>query len=433
MNNETLCWVPYKEINFYVPSGHVTYCCKHDFQHAPKIEDYAHGNAFLYNAHLHSIKDNLLKGNKIKICESCWKSEDKGEDSWRQTEGVIPKEHNNLESLKPAINYYNQVALYFDNTCDMKCVYCGPWLSSKWESEQKHIKDNNLPSGYLFPDFTVNRNKELTATRIQRVHEFLEALGANVGKTQNYLNLTILGGEPLLSPEIKDSNFLKYIDSFFKHADKDFGLIFTIHTNGNTPKKVLDRFLNDIKKAKATYRNFTLKIIVSMDTIGKASEYIRSGSNWDLIKSNIDTYFSSDVVDQMGFSPTLSIFSISTIEDLIDYWIDLSKQHNAPINMSVGVVYNPNFMSPYYLTSEYADNIKSALDKIANNTNCFTEVSLSLLNSRLTNLKDKISNNTEINNDVAVELSKFLDYTIKFRNQDAHLEIPNMVKLTHVR
>ena len=63
----TKCFVPYKEINFYVPSGHVTYCCKHDFQHAPKIEDYANGKDFLYNDHLHSIKDNLLKGNKIKI------------------------------------------------------------------------------------------------------------------------------------------------------------------------------------------------------------------------------------------------------------------------------------------------------------------------------------------------------------------------------
>src|SRR6056300_1877136 len=116
----TWCFVPYKEINFYVPTGFVSYCCKHDFKFAPKIEDFEHGKDFLYNNYLHNLKSKLLNGKKIKMCNSCWTSEVKGENSWRQTEGVIPKELNNLESLSPEKRYYTQVALYFDNTCDMK-------------------------------------------------------------------------------------------------------------------------------------------------------------------------------------------------------------------------------------------------------------------------------------------------------------------------
>ena len=428
----TWCFVPYKEINFYVPTGFITYCCKHDFQNASKIEDFSHGKEFLYNQYLHDIKKNLLQGNKISTCKSCWRSEDKGESSWRQTEGVIPDNLNNIKSLDPQKQYYTQIALYFDNTCDMKCVYCGPWLSSKWASEISNIKEKNIKTNYSLPDFEVNHNKDVYNLRIQRIHEFLEALGEEAGKSQDHINLTILGGEPLLSPEIKDSKFLKYIDSFFKKANKDFSLIFTIHTNGNTPKKILDKFLKDVEEAKKRYKNFTLKIIVSIDTVGKTSEYIRAGSNWDTIRKNIDTYCSSPVVDQMGFSPTLSIFSITTIQDIVNYWIDLSKRHNLPINMSVGVVYNPFFMNPYHLTKDYVPYIDKALTLVLENKSCFTELSYNLLTSRFKNLIERISKNETLDDEISKVLSTFLDYSKDIRNQDAYEYIPNMVKLNNV-
>ena len=424
------CWVPYKEINFYVPTGFVTYCCKHDFNYTPKIEDFKHGKDFLNNEYLNEMKKNLLASKKINVCESCWRSEAKDEQSWRQTEGVIPEKFNNVDTLSSNEQFFTMVALYFDNTCDMKCVYCSPGLSSQWESEINNIKKNKIKTKYTSNDrFEVNHNKDIYALRIQRIHEFLEALGENAGKNQEYINLTILGGEPLLSPEIRDSNFLKYIDSFYKYADKDFSLIFTIHTNGNTPKKVLDRFLRDVKSAKEKYKNFHLKIIVSIDTVGKSSEYIRSGSNWELIKSNIDTYCSTPLVDQIGFSPTLTIFSITTLNDIINYWIELSRQHNLKINMSVGLAYHPFFMNPYFLTKEYVPYIEKALSNIIDNKECFTDISLKLLTDRLNNLMTKLKLNTSVNDEVAKALNDFLDYTKQIRNQDAYEYIPKMVKI----
>ena len=424
------CWVPYKEINFYVPTGFVTYCCKHNFNYTPKIEDFKHGKDFLNNEYLNEMKKNLLASKKINVCESCWRSEAKDEQSWRQTEGVIPEKFNNFDTLSSNEQFFTMVALYFDNTCDMKCVYCSPGLSSQWESEINNIKKNKIKTKYTNNDrFEVNHNKDIYALRIQRIHEFLEALGENAGKNQEYINLTILGGEPLLSPEIRDSNFLKYIDSFYKYADKDFSLIFTIHTNGNTPKKVLDRFLRDVKSAKEKYKNFHLKIIVSIDTVGKSSEYIRSGSNWELIKSNIDTYCSTPLVDQIGFSPTLTIFSITTLNDIINYWIELSRQHNLKINMSVGLAYHPFFMNPYFLTKEYVPYIEKALSNIIDNKECFTDISLKLLTDRLNNLMTKLKLNTSVNDEVAKALNDFLDYTKQIRNQDAYEYIPKMVKI----
>lgn len=423
------CWVPYEEINFYVPTGFVTYCCKHKFAYTPKIEDYSHGKDFLNNDYVNNIKTDLLNEKKIEMCSSCWKSEEAGEHSWRQTQGIIPEEYNNIESLTSTTAFYNQVALYFDNTCDMKCVYCSPGLSSKWEAEANLIKQGKVKVNYKIPKFKVYHDKSIYQVRIQRIHEFLEALGSRAGQGQDHVNLTILGGEPLLSPEIKDSNFLKYIDSFYKYADKDFSLIFTIHTNGNTPKKVLDRFLNDVKSAKQKYENFHLKIIISVDTVGKTSEYIRSGSNWDTINSNIHRYYKSEVVDQIGFSPTLSIFSIASLENIVDYWISLSKTYTQKINMSVGLVYNPWFMNPYNLTADFVKYIDLALEKINANTDCFTEISLKLLNDRLNNLTDKIKNNKVLDDELRKALGDFLDYTVTLRNQNVYDFIPELKDL----
>lgn len=429
MTDTLACWVPYKEINFYVPTGYVTYCCKHHFRYVPKLDDFAHGKDFLDNKHLQELKKNLLESEKVEICRTCWRSESKGEQSWRQTEGVIPEQYNNIDSLTASSAYYDQVALYFDNTCDMKCVYCGPGLSSKWEAEQTLVQQGKVNVEYKRPIVEVNRDKDIYKSRIQKIHEFLEELGKTAGEHQDCINLTILGGEPLLSPEIKDSKFLDYIHSFFKYADKDFGLIFTIHSNGNTPKKVLDRFLNDIDNAKLEYKNLQLKIIISIDTIDTPSEYIRSGSNWATVKSNIDTYYTSNAVDQMGFSPTLTIFSIPTLPEFIDYYVNLSKTYNDKINMSVGVAFNPPHMNPYILTGEFVKYIEVALDKINANPDCFTDISLKLWNDRLINLIDSIKEKTTLDKDVESDLRKFFDYTVIMRDQNVYDYIPEMKSL----
>ena len=426
----TWCFVPYKEINFYVPTGHLTYCCKHDFGYAPLIEDVSHGRELLRSPFVTKMKQELLDGNKIKICQSCWNSEEKGDKSWRNTEGEIPPDLNNRESLNAQNIYYSQVALYFDNTCDMKCVYCGPWLSSKWQAEVKFVEDNNIKAPYKFDEnFEVNHDKEIYSKRITRILEFLEALGSEAHKSTNHLNLTILGGEPLLSPEIKDSNFLKYIDSFYKYANKDFSLIFTIHTNGNTPKKILDRFLNDVQTAKEKYKNLILKIIVSVDTVGKASEYIRSSSNWSAVNKNIHTYCQSSVVDQLGFSPTLTVFSITTFNEMLDYWIDLHNLYDLKINMSVGVAYNPFYQSPYNLTKDYDQYIKNILLKIDENKHCFTDISIKLLTERFEDLLVSINKNETLDEEVKKNLGKFIKYTKQIRNQDVYDYIPNMINV----
>ena len=42
---------------------------------------------------------------------------------------------NDTESDFLNIQNFNQLELYFNNTCDLKCVYCNETFSSQWEIE----------------------------------------------------------------------------------------------------------------------------------------------------------------------------------------------------------------------------------------------------------------------------------------------------------
>ena len=87
--------------------------------------------------------------------------------------------------------------------------------------------------------------------------DFLQELGKCT--KSDFLNITILGGEPLLSPQIKDGEFVKYLQAFLSNASKQFNLMLTLHTNANSPKKLLDRFREDSDNISDAIRSFLLR------------------------------------------------------------------------------------------------------------------------------------------------------------------------------
>ncbi len=419
----TKCWVPFKEVNFYVPSGIIAYCCKHVPELCEPIESYAHGKLILDNIYLQSMRKSLFSNDKIAICTECWKSEERGEKSWRQTEGTVPDDK--LNSLSFDKNSYTQVALYFDNTCDSACAYCGPQLSSKWEGELKKAAPLDLP--FKFPYKTVPKDVQTYETRVQRILEFLEALGAQAGLYQKKIHLTFLGGEPLLSPEIKNGSFMKYLEHFYRATDasRDFQLVLTFHTNAGTPKFLLDRFFTDLAHAKTIYKNLKVKVIFSIDTVGSAHEFIRFGSKWSTVDANIHTYCAQPIIDQIGFSPTLSVFSITTLESLFLYLANIARTYSMQINTCLGTAYFPFYLNPYELTSDFAPYIQKAQQTFAENKIFFTQESQDIIIPTLEMLYTKILQNESKSAQTVESLSTYLDYVAKVRNMKVHDYIPN--------
>lgn len=85
------------------------------------------------------------------------------------------------------------------------------------------------------------------------------------------LSVVVIGGEPFALPEA-----IRFLRTFI--PDPDFDAVrLDIHTNGTTHHKHMDLLR---KKRK-------LHICVSLDSISKGYEHIRSGAQWDLVERNM--------------------------------------------------------------------------------------------------------------------------------------------------
>ena len=399
----SLCWLPYKEVHLYVPSGAVMYCCKQDDKHY-KLDDFSSGKDILFNEQLTKLKKDLYTGKKPDVCSSCWRAENLGSTSWRQQEGAIPHNYNNETTLLSNNVYVDHVNLYFDNTCDLACVYCNADFSSRWENELGRTQHSFAK---FLTKSSVNHNIEIYNNRIAKVLDFLQQLGKYT--KSDFLNITILGGEPLLSPQIKDGEFVKYLQAFLSNASKQFNLMLTLHTNANSPKKLLDRFITDFDIIKEQYPNVKLKVVLSIDTVGKPSEYIRYGSTWKNVSANIDTFLTH--VDYVQFYPTFSLLNIPSFVNYLEWLETVYMKHSEPIQIRSGVVFEPDYLSPYILPSKY---INRAIDKCIKLQHIFNKNDYQLLLHRLYDIK----NNAKTNQRSLDKLKLYFDYIQTTRQQN---------------
>ena len=398
----SLCWIPYKEVHFFAQQGSFSYCCKHPDK-LFLLKDFKTGKDILINNKLRDLKTSLYNGENPSVCNICWLSEKKNNISWRNQEGLVPKKFSNSETLLSENIYVDHVNLYFDNTCDLACVYCNTNFSSRWSNEIK----NNTHLQHLTHIKNESNNQNTSTDAINKIVNFFEALG-NLTLSK-FLNITILGGEPLLSPQIKNGEFKKFLLAFYKHAPADFHCILTIHTNANTPKNVLTRFLGDFNNLKKSYPNLILKVVLSVDTVGTPSEFIRYGSSWKNVEENINLYFNT--VEHIQFYPTFSVLNLYSFNDYINFLKKIYNTYQRPINIRSGLVYEPLMLNPYINENKKLNEIIEILDDAQS---IFVKSDYVSIRERLVDIK----NNYKIDKKSLDDLKNYFKYINISRHQD---------------
>lgn len=153
--------------------------------------------------------------------------------------------------------------LYFNNTCNMSCVYCGPHFSSKWEEENKKygkFEYRDLNFGWLprtNPDYE------------QMLADLWRYLETN-DRYQKIRYYHILGGEPFFQPEFDTS-----LEFWENHPNSE--LTFNIISNLKVPPR---RFRQYIDRFEAMINTGKLKRLIvtgSLDAWGPQEEYVRQG------------------------------------------------------------------------------------------------------------------------------------------------------------
>ena len=233
--------------------------------------------------------------------------------------------------------------VYFNNTCNLKCLYCNPLNSSLIEKE--YYKFGPIP-GKTKQILPVKDNNDLY------IAKFWEWMREN----SNHLRVfNILGGEPLHQTEFKDC-----IDFFNEHPNPEltFGIFSNLQQDPNKFKSKIE----DIEQLVINKKIQEFNVVCSIDCWGPEIEFVRKGLDLITWEKNFSLLCRSKYVSpsvHMSATP----MSLKTTPDLIRKVNSYRKYK--PISMSLNSVIDPDYLNPYIFGNTILHLLDPILDEIS--------------------------------------------------------------------
>ena len=320
----TFCYSPWTNIDFS-PTGDISPCCKFQIKHYDRTYNIQHDTVqdYVNSDFLRQVKDDFAN-NKWPIgCERCVIEESNNIKSKRQLDfdrwGGSYSTHNlNKDNFITA-------SIAFGNTCNLKCITCSPYSSSKWREEYQAIYNITIEHHKFYKQNFVN--------------EF-------VNMAPNIIHIDIPGGEPFLSGVREQQELLKfYIDS---GQAKFISLHYT--TNATVfPDAIWWDLWSNFKE---------IDLQLSIDGVGKHYEYIRFPANWHQVSAHIDQYLAKQHLNnfRLSVSHTVSAFNIYYLDEFFTWCYN--KGLPTPW---VGRVHRPQHMAPEVWPKMVRDRISDRL------------------------------------------------------------------------
>jgi len=235
-----------------------------------------------------------------------------------------------------------QLEVYPGNTCNLKCIYCTPLLSSPMEAELK--KFGRFEKNGLVLENYYDRPTDLDS-RLERYWQWMED---HAGKLER---LHLLGGEPFY-----DNQFDRYLDLFDRKPNQN--LEFEIVTNLMISMDRLKDYCDKLKKLIIKRKIKRVELLCSMDCWGPQQELVRSGLDLKQWEENFK-YLISQKWIKLSINGTVSVLTIKTMPALLgklkEWTVDRKIEHY--FNMA----YMPTYMDPRILGS---DEFEQSFDEI---------------------------------------------------------------------
>lgn len=224
--------------------------------------------------------------------------------------------------------------IYFNNTCNLKCTYCGPHFSSLWNDELTRFGDIT---------FVIDKNFE---TNKQKCFEWLKQ------NIQELYQLNVLGGEPLYQDE-----FDQLLDILEEYPAPELTL--TFFSNLAVAHDKLTQKINRIEQLKERGHIKRLIITASLDCWGPEAEFARFPLNLTIWERNFNYIFNKDwITITIGSTITpLTIKSLYVLMEKINEW---NKQR--PVYWYGNSVNGPYYMFIDIFGDVFKDDFDRAID-----------------------------------------------------------------------
>ena len=299
------------------PEGNSNACCTSD----PRFPV---GTIDNLREKLLELKQHTFNGYRVRTCKKCYEDEDAGLVSQRIPCSYTPDTPDNITDLDIRIN----------NLCNFKCRMCSEEYSSAIQAETVEIYGKDAVLGNT--QFSLERSN-----LIERNKKFLKI---KPFITNNLKSIYFAGGEPLLVDE-----HYQILEELININNTDIKIRY--NTNLSTLRYKNKSIFDYWDKFK------NIQVGASIDCSSSAAEYIRHGTVWRDVESNI--------IEIQKNAPHVELFLASTVTSLgLESLIDLQKEYlskgfNQNV-MNAKVLTHPHFLSVAALPKHH----KQRLEKI---------------------------------------------------------------------
>lgn len=240
--------------------------------------------------------------------------------------------------------------VYFDNTCNLKCLYCGPHFSSLWDAENKH--HGNFQRGNLTISNRFVKSSNIESNK-QKLFEWLK------DNSQHLTVFNILGGEPLYQQELDQC-----LDLFEKYPAPELKL--QIFTNLNAKLNRVQTMVERVKRLVDNNHLREFEITASLDCWGAPQEYVRYPLDLTVWEKNFEYLVAQNWINLI-INSTITPLTVKTLPDLlkkINQWSQHRKIYhyqnsvNYPSHMLIDIFGNI-FQEDFALALELKPNTTS--------------------------------------------------------------------------
>jgi MoaA/NifB/PqqE/SkfB family radical SAM enzyme len=320
--NNTLCSAAWTDINLDFANRVIRHCTKSAGEPFPETLTI---DFFNNSDRINQTRNDLLNGIQALDCRLCW-------NDYKLTGNAYRDFKNKWASKNDVNSQINFIEISLDNLCDLSCIYCNEFSSSKIASEKK-VKNTKNPQ--IVQD-------------LQVFVLFLEDLA----RKQEKISLGFLGGEVTYS-----KNFFYFVNELLKNdvlvkSNLSFSILTNCNSNETAMKKIISLF-------DQMPNNWQINVSISNESIKEHSELIRYGLSWDRFVKNFITYYQHKKIKALSVTPTLTVFTVRTFPDFITTMIDLVLDlgNSKPFKVFGNWVQHPAILNPVYSNANHKELI----------------------------------------------------------------------------
>ena len=318
--SETFCIYPWIHLHTY-PTGE-TYPCCHANMHDPigttkenTLKELWHSSS------MKELRLNMMNNRRSHICNGCYEQEASGFFSGRKSANKHHGHHiARVEDTKIDGAYWKFNMTYWDirfsNLCNLSCRTCGYIFSSSWYKDQVELAKNAGDLHWAENNKVMNIAGRYDDDMLEQVLEHIDSVE----------QIYFAGGEPLTMHE-----HYAILDELVKRKRFDVRLIYNTNFTKVTFK---DKTVFDYWKLFDS-----VSVGASLDADGYRAEYIRTGTNWDLVVKNREQMQKECPKADFYISATVSILNALHVPDFHEAWV--KKGLIQPQDFNINILQDP--------------------------------------------------------------------------------------------